>query len=70
MCPVLLRAAGQNDSDICIRLFGFAVSEDDLARVKSEFSENDDIVDIDHPKYKSRMIEDPDGHAIELFVNK
>lgn len=29
-----------------------------------------DIVEIGHPKYKSSIIEDPDGHAIELFVNK
>ena len=59
-----------HDQDICIRLIGFEVSEDDLARVRAQFPENDDIVDIDHPKYKSCIIEDPDGHAIELFVNK
>ena len=59
-----------HDQDICIRLIGFEVSDADLARVKSEFPEDDDIVDIDHPKYKSCIIEDPDGHAIELFVNK
>lgn len=56
--------------DICIRLIGFEVSEDDLSRVKAEFPEDDDIVEIDHPKYKSCIIEDPDGHAIELFVSK
>lgn len=58
-----------HDKDICIRLIGFEVSEDDLAKVRSEFPE-DDIVDIDHPKFKSCIIEDPDGHAIELFVDK
>jgi catechol 2,3-dioxygenase-like lactoylglutathione lyase family enzyme len=56
--------------DVCIRLIGFEVSEDDLKRVKDEFPEDDDIVEIDHPKYKSFIVEDPDGHAIELFVNK
>ena len=57
------------DKDICIRLIGFQVSEGDLARAKAEFPE-DDIVVIDHPKYKSCIVEDLDGHAIELFVNK
>lgn len=56
--------------DICIRLIGFEVSEEDLAKVKTEFPEDKDIVKIDHPKYKSYIIEDPDGHAIELFVDK
>ena len=59
-----------HDSDICIRLIGFEVSEDDLAKVKAEFPEDDDIVEIDHPRYRSYIIEDPDGHAIELFVDK
>lgn len=59
-----------HDQDICIRLIGFEVSEEDLSRVKAEFPEDDDTVDIDHPKYRSCIIEDPDGHAIELFVNK
>ncbi len=56
--------------DICIRLVGFEVSEADLAQVKAEFPKDNDIVDIDNPKYKSCIITDPDGHAIELFVNK
>ena len=59
-----------HEHDICIRLVGFEVSEADLARVKAEFPEYNDIVDIDHPKYKSCIITDPDGHAIELFVSK
>jgi len=59
-----------HNEDICIRLLGFEVSTADLAKVRSEFPEDDDIVDIDHAKYKSCIIEDPDGHAIELFVNK
>ena len=59
-----------HDQDICIRLIGFEVSEDDLARVRSDFSEDSDIVEIDHPRYRSCIIEDPDGHAIELFVDK
>ena len=59
-----------HDRDICIRLIGFEVTEDDLAKVKSEFPEDNDIVEIDHPRYRSFIIEDPDGHAIELFVDK
>ncbi len=56
--------------DICIRLIGFEISAEDLARVRAEFPEDDDIVEIDHPTYRSCIVEDPDGHAIELFVNK
>ena len=67
--PDTARNSDHNE-DICIRLLGFEVSEADLARVRAEFPEDDGIVDIDHPKYKSCIIEDPDGHAIELFVNK
>ncbi len=64
--------SGEPDTahDICIRLIGFEVSDEDLACVKTQFSEQKDIVDIDHQKYKSYIIEDPDGHAIELFVDK
>lgn len=58
------------DQDICIRLIGFEVTPDDLARVRTEFPEDDDVVEIDHPRYRSCIIEDPDGHAIELFVDK
>ena len=59
-----------HDQDICIRLIGLEVSEKDLARVRTEFPEDKDMVDIDHPRYKSCIIEDPDGHAIELFVDR
>lgn len=58
------------DRDICIRLFGFEISKRDLARVKAEFPEDRDIIEIDHSKYRSNIVEDPDGHAIELYVNK
>jgi len=67
--PATARKA-DNDKDVCIRLIGFEVSEEDLARVEAEFPEDDDIVGIEHPRYRSRIIEDPDGHAIELFVSR
>lgn len=56
--------------DICIRLIGFEVSAQDLSRVKKEFPEDKHIVETNHPKYRSCIIEDPDGHAIELFTGK
>jgi len=56
--------------DICIRLFAFEVAEQDLAHVEAEFPEDKDIVWIDHPRYKSCIIDDPDGHSIELYVDK
>ena len=55
----------------CIQLFCLEVEESDLERVANEFPEDHDIVILDdHPKYRSRIVEDPDGHSIELIVNK
>jgi catechol-2,3-dioxygenase len=56
--------------DICIKLFAFEVSADELACVESEYAEDRNIVRIDHPRFQSRIISDPDGHAIELYVDK
>ena len=55
----------------CIQVFCMEVAEADLERVAEEFAEDDDIVVLDeHPKYRGRIVEDPDGHSIELLVNK
>ena len=56
--------------DICVRIFAFEVTEEDFARIKEEFPRDKDIVEIDHPKYKSYITEDLDGHCIELYVDK
>ena len=56
--------------DVCVRMFAFEIAEEELTRVKDEFPEDKDIVEIDHPKYKSYIIEDFDGHCIELYVDK
>ena len=56
--------------DICIRLFAFEITQQDLERAEEEFPEDTDLVRIDHPKYKSCIINDPDSHAIELYVDK
>ena len=56
--------------DICIRLIGFEVTEEELARAEAEFPEDKDIVWIDHPRYRSCIVEDLDGHAIELYIEK
>ena len=56
--------------DICIRLLAFEVSPEDLAHAETEFSQDKDIVWIDHPRYESCIIEDLDGHSIELYVDK
>ena len=52
-----------------------AEADADLASVarglEEEFPEDDDIVSLDdHPRYRSRIVEDPDGHAIELTVER
>ena len=56
--------------DICMRLITFEVSKRDLRRVEAEFPEDRHIAWIEHPKYFSAIVEDPDGHAIELLVTK
>jgi catechol-2,3-dioxygenase len=55
-------------NEICIRLFAMELTERDFEQVKEEFGE--DIVHIDHPRYKSCIISDPDEHSIELYVDK
>ncbi|MHC4248971.1 MAG: VOC family protein [Planctomycetota bacterium] len=56
---------------VCVQVFSLEVDESDLSRVEGEFPEDDDIVVLDdHPKYRSRIVEDPDGHAVELFAWK
>ena len=55
----------------CVGLFCLEVEESDLSRAAGEFAEDGDIVEVDdHPKYRSRIVEDRDGHAIELIVWK
>ena len=66
--PGIARKADEA-KDICIRLFAFEVAQQDLARAEKEFREDADLVWIDHSKYKSSIIEDPDGHSIELYVD-
>jgi catechol 2,3-dioxygenase-like lactoylglutathione lyase family enzyme len=56
--------------DICQRLLSFEVSPEELARVPAEFPEDQDIVHIDHPRYESYIVEDPDEHAIEFYTMK
>jgi catechol 2,3-dioxygenase-like lactoylglutathione lyase family enzyme len=56
--------------DICQRLLSFEVSPEELERVPAEFPEDKDIVHIDHPRYESYIVEDPDEHAIEFYTMK
>ena len=60
-----------NARQVCLQLFCLEVEEADLDRVATEFPEDKDIVVLDdHARYRSRIIEDPDGHSIELIVWK
>jgi catechol 2,3-dioxygenase-like lactoylglutathione lyase family enzyme len=59
-----------HDQDICVRLIGMQVTEMELARAEAEFPEDKDIVRIEHPRYRSCIVEDPDGHCYELYVMK
>lgn len=61
----------ETSRQLCVQVFCFEVDPSDLDRVASEFPEDKDIVALDdHPKYRSRIVEDPDGHAIELYAWK
>ena len=55
--------------DICIRLFAFEVARKELDRAEEEFPEEADLTWIDHSRFRSCIIDDPDGHAIELYVD-
>ena len=56
---------------VCLQLFCLEVDEADLDRVAAEFPEDTDIVVLDdHPRYRSRIVEDPEGHSIELIAWK
>ncbi len=60
-----------NAHQICVQLFCLEVDGADLDSVATEFPEDKDIVALDdHPRYRSRIVEDPDGHSIELIVSK
>lgn len=56
--------------DLCIHTIGFEVSEADLLKIRAEFPEDKGIVKIDHPNFKSYIVEDVDGHCIELYCDK
>ena len=63
--------AVDNARQVCQQLFCLEVTEAALDRVAEEFPEDKDIVVLDdHPRYRSRIVEDPDGHSIELIVWK
>lgn len=56
---------------VCVQLFALEVDEENLDRVPAEFQEDGEIVVLDgHPQYRSRIVEDPDGHCIELVAKR
>lgn len=55
---------------VCVRLLAFEVTPEDLDRVATTFPDQEIVVLDDHPRYRSRIIEDPDGHCIELYATK
>ena len=61
----------ETDRQACVQMFCLEVDESDLDQVENAFGEDSNIVVLDdHPKYRSRIVEDPDGHAIELYAWK
>lgn len=64
-------AAVNTAEQICIPILCFEMAPSELDRVETEFAADGEIVKLDdHPKYRSRIVEDPDGHAIEFYANK
>ena len=59
---------GYTGTQMAVRLFGFEVEEEDFERLDREFADDPDRVHMDHPRYKSMIVEDPDGHVIELTL--
>jgi catechol 2,3-dioxygenase-like lactoylglutathione lyase family enzyme len=57
-------------NDVCMRLMGFEVSQDELRRVPESFPEDQGVVFTTHDRYDSCIVEDPDGHAIEFYAMK
>lgn len=56
---------------VCIAMLAFEVTPSELDKVEQEFAGDGEIVKLDnHPKYRSRILEDPDGHAIEFYAEK
>ncbi len=55
-------------NQICIPLLAFEIEAGELDRVEDVFNDPETVVLDDHPRYRSRIIEDPDGHAIEFYT--
>lgn len=53
--------------EVAIRTFGLDVSEEDFAKAEAEFSDDPDLVKVEHERYRSLITEDPDGHAVEIL---
>jgi catechol-2,3-dioxygenase len=54
----------------CIHTLAFEIPEADFPKLREEFAEDTDLVEIDHPKFASLITSDPDGYCVELFYNK
>jgi catechol 2,3-dioxygenase-like lactoylglutathione lyase family enzyme len=71
-CPAAslwLVKAGE-DTPVSRRLFSFEVSPEEWEQIPEAFAGDGRMVSLDHPESSSRIVEDPDGHAIEFYVLK
>ena len=55
-------------NQVCIPLLAFEVDPGELDRVEGVFSEQAVVVLNGHRQYRSRIIKNPDGHAIEFYA--
>ncbi len=58
------------DAPVSRRLFSFEVSPGEWERIPEVFAGDGRMVSLDHPQSASRIVEDPDGHAVEFYMLK
>jgi catechol-2,3-dioxygenase len=55
--------------EICIHTLAFEVDRDEFEKIKDEFRDDEDMVEIEHERFRSVITEDPNGYCIELYYN-
>lgn len=55
--------------EICIHTLAFEIDKEDFEKICTEFEEDQDKVIIDHARFQSIIIQDPNGYCIELYYN-
>lgn len=54
----------------CIHTLAFEVDKGEFGKIREEFADNQDLVDVEEDTYHSLIANDPDGYCVEMFYNK